>query len=129
MTVILCCQCVYDVVYTSGTYSCCKPFSRSFVIFNIDCDIVPDGLLLTIQELEPFGDFQLFFFFNIYLFIWLCRVLVAARRIFSCGTQALLVATCMRDLNSLSRDRTRAPCIGSAESYPLDHQGSPFPQF
>ena len=29
------------------------------------------------------------------------------------------------DLSSLIRDRTRAPCIGSAESYPLDHQGSP----
>ena len=27
--------------------------------------------------------------------------------------------------SSLTRDRTRAPCIGSTESYPLDHQGSP----
>ena len=27
--------------------------------------------------------------------------------------------------NSLTRDRTWAPCIGSAESQPLDHQGSP----
>ena len=26
---------------------------------------------------------------------------------------------------SLSRDRTQAPCIGSMESYPPDHQGSP----
>ena len=25
-----------------------------------------------------------------------------------------------------TRGRTRAPCIGSAESYPLDHQGSPW---
>ena len=31
--------------------------------------------------------------------------------------------------SSLTRDRSRAPCIGSAESYPLDHQGSPFLQF
>ena len=27
--------------------------------------------------------------------------------------------------SSLSRDQTWVPCIGSAKSYPLDHQGSP----
>ena len=27
--------------------------------------------------------------------------------------------------SSLTRDRTRVPCIGSAQSYPWDHQGSP----
>ena len=27
--------------------------------------------------------------------------------------------------SSLTRDRTQAPCIGSMESYPLCHQGSP----
>ena len=27
--------------------------------------------------------------------------------------------------NSLTRDRTQAPCIGSLESYPLNHQGRP----
>ena len=27
--------------------------------------------------------------------------------------------------SSLTRNRTQAPCIGSMESYPLDHQGSP----
>ena len=36
--------------------------------------------------------------------------------IFPCG---------MQDLSSLTRDQNRAPCIGGAESYPLDHQGSP----
>ena len=30
----------------------------------------------------------------------------------------------MWNLSSLIRDRTQASCIGSAESYPLDHQGS-----
>ena len=35
-----------------------------------------------------------------------------------------LVAPRMWDLISLTRDRTRAPCIGSVESHPLDHQGS-----
>ena len=35
--------------------------------------------------------------------------------------------SCSMHAGSISptRDRTRAPCIGSAESYPLNHQGSP----
>ena len=68
-----------------------------------------------------------FFFLIFNLFIWLCWVLVVALRIFSC---------CMQDLfffggghskllwhvgpSSLTRDWTKAPWIGSAESYPLD---------
>ena len=32
----------------------------------------------------------------------------------------------MQDLSSLSRDQTQAPCSGSPESYPPDHQGSPW---
>ena len=31
----------------------------------------------------------------------------------------------MQDLSSQTRDWTHAPCSGSAESYPLDHQGNP----
>ena len=31
--------------------------------------------------------------------------------------------------SSPTRKRTWAPCIGSAESYPLDHQGSPWAHF
>lgn len=31
----------------------------------------------------------------------------------------------MWDINSLTRDWARAPCIGSSKSYHLDHQGSP----
>ena len=27
--------------------------------------------------------------------------------------------------SSLTRDQTQAPCIGNAESWPLDYQGSP----
>ena len=49
----------------------------------------------------------------------LCRVLVGAYGIFSCGMHA--------GSSSLTRDRTRAPCIGSTESYPLDYQGSRVP--
>ena len=33
------------------------------------------------------------------------------------------------DLSSLTRDRTLVPCIGSAESYPLDHQGNSWAMF
>ena len=31
----------------------------------------------------------------------------------------------MHDLCSLTRDQTRAPCMGSAKSLPLGHRGSP----
>ena len=57
------------------------------------------------------------FFFNIYLFIWLRQVLLAAGGLLSCGMQV--------GSSSLTRDQTRVPCIGSTESYPLRHQGSP----
>ena len=71
----------------------------------------------------------------IYLFR-LCQVLHNLH----CGTWDLfLVAACgplnsgMQTLScgmyagssSPNRDRTWAPCIGSVESYPLDHQGNP----
>ena len=52
---------------------------------------------------------QLFFFF----FFFSCSM-----QTLSCGMHA--------GSSSPTRDPTRAPCIGSAESYPLDHQGSPF---
>ena len=32
----------------------------------------------------------------------------------------------MQDLSSLTREQTQAPCIGSVESQPLDHQASPY---
>ena len=43
---------------------------------------------------------------------------------FSCGMWTL---SCSMRAGSSSptRNQTRAPCIGSAESYPLGHQGSP----
>ena len=50
--------------------------------------------------------------------------LVTARGLLSCVMRTL---TCSTHVGSsfLTRDRTRAPCIGSVESYPLRHQGSP----
>ena len=90
----------------------------------------------------------LFICLFIYLF-WLRWILVAALgifvaafRIFSCGMWAFffLVVACgllscttwtfscsmHEGSSSLTRDQTWAPCIGSSESYPLDHQGSPW---
>ena len=43
--------------------------------------------------------------------------LVAPSGLLSCGMHV--------GSSSLTRDRTQAPCIGSTESYPLHHQGSP----
>ena len=88
------------------------------------------------SELSPVCSF---FFFNIYLLIYL-----AAQGLSSstqdlcchvwplrCRVWALLVAAYRLLLqhtgsSSLTTDRTRAPCTGSTESYPLDHQGSPY---
>ena len=70
--------------------------------------------------------------------LWHADFLVAACRLLSCSMW-ILVVTCrllsciMQTLScgmhagssSLTRDRTQVPCIGSVESYPLDHQGSP----
>ena len=74
--------------------------------------------------------FFLIFHSFIYLF-WLRYVLVAARGIFvaACLIAACGLLSCSMHVgsSSLTRDRTQAPCIGSVESYPLDHQGSPGP--
>ena len=53
------------------------------------------------------------FFFNIYIFLGLCRVLGVAHRIFQLWHV---------DSSSLIRDGTQAPCFRSAESKTLDHQ-------
>ena len=51
------------------------------------------------------------------LFVVACGLLVAA-----CG---LLRCVMHAGSSSPTRNGTRAPCIGSTESYPLDHKGSP----
>ena len=51
-------------------------------------------------------------------------LLVVARELLSCDMQALSCGT-HAGSSSPTRDQTWAPCIRSAESYPLDHQGSP----
>ena len=65
--------------------------------------------------------FNFYLFFKIFIYFYLfrlCRVLVAACLLLSC---IMYVGS-----SSPTRDQTQAPCIGSTESYPLDHQGSPY---
>ena len=98
----LCQHHLLKICYTieSPCHLCWKPFDHGYA-----------GIFLC-----------LFIYLFIYLF-WLCQVLVVAHRI--------LVAACFFSCSmhvgssSLTRDQTRAPCIESTESYPLDHQGSP----
>ena len=65
-----------------------------------------------LSSLHKMKGLTFFFFFN--FFIWLYQVLIAVCRI-------LVVM----GSSSLPRDRTQASCLGSRESQPLDHQGSP----
>ena len=76
---------------------------------------------------------------NIYLFILALPVLSCCMQDLHCSMWDLLVVACgflscgtwalswgmHAGSSSLTRDWTQAPCIGSAECYPLDHQGSP----
>ena len=59
------------------------------------------------------------------------RVLITRKNFFSFLLFFFFFATLhsMWDLSSLTRDWTRAPCTGSAESEPLDRPGSPLPFF
>ena len=72
-----------------------------------------DHVMLVHSSMEGrLGCFQLlaldyFFFFNIYLFMWLRRVLATACGLLSCSSHV--------GSSSLTRDRTRAAGIGSAQ--------------
>ena len=92
---------------------CVCPFRHLFIpsltLFSILC---PE-----ISELYIYIDIFLIF---IYLFIWLHQVLVAAGRVLRCGIRTLSCGMHVGS-SSLSRERTRAPCVGST----LRHQGSP----
>ena len=62
-----------------------------------------------------------------YIFTWLHQILVTAWEIFTlhCGIQDLQLQHV--GSSSQTMDRTQAPCLGSLESYLLDHQGNPPP--
>ena len=60
-----------------------------------------------------------FFFFSIFIYL--------ATLGLSCGVRALQFLHVAS--SSLTRDQTQAPCTGSAQSQPLDHEGSPQAQF
>ena len=103
-----------------GTGICGKyePRTRMFELKH--CPKLTSAIsLLRFWFLKTHIPLWLFFFF-----FWLHWVLVAARRLLSCGMRTLSCSMHVGS-SSLIRDRTRAPCIGSAESYPLHHQGSP----
>ena len=82
--------------------------------------------------------FKIYFLF-LFLFILSVPGLSCCVQDLRCGMQDLLVAaggllscsmwtlSCGMHVgsSSLTRDQTQAPCIGSVESYPLDHQGNP----
>ena len=66
-----------------------------------------------------------FIFFIKKLFIWLCWVLVEIHRIFDLLCSMWDPSFWHVGSSSYTRDGTWATCIGSAESWPLDHRGSP----
>ena len=69
----------------------------------------------------------LFFFFLIkksFCFYFGCGGLHGGVQASLATTQGLSVMHCIWDLNSLTRDQTCIPCIGSMDSQPPDYQGS-----
>ena len=65
---------------------------------------------------QQYGHFVFVFCFYYYLFIYLAVPgLIAASRLLSWGTRTLSCGMRVGS-SSLTRDRTRAPCIGSVES-------------
>ena len=79
-----------------------------------------------------FGFLLLLLFLNIYLLIFAVPGLSCGVRdlffFFNCSMRTLSCSM-HAGYSSPTRDQTRAPCIGSTESYPLDHQGSPYVLF
>ena len=91
--------------------------------------VLETGLSSNPSALQCVEIIWIMIFFSINLRMYAC---MHAAPGLSCGMWNLRCS--MRTLScsmhvgssSLTRDRTLAPCIGSAKSYPLDHQGSPW---
>ena len=84
---------------------------------------LPPQAIATITIVSHVPDVAMMVSFSFYLFIYLgCS-----------GSQLRHMRSLLQQVgvhthvvsSSPTRDRTQAPCIGSTESYPLDHQGSP----
>ena len=89
---------------------------------QFDCKIHPlkqrlfDPVVLRIKSLSFHTQFIHLFKKN-YLSIWLQWVLVVACKLLAVGSSSLI------------RGQTWAPCMGSTESEPLDHEESPYIHF
>ena len=66
------------------------------------------------------------FFIFIYLFILAAPGLSCSMQDLSVAACRLLSCSMYAGSSSPTMYRSQAPCIGSVESYPLDHQGSPY---
>ena len=94
------CVCVYIYTHTPYIFLNHSSVDGHLVCFHV----------FVFERLDFFKKFSLF-----YVFIWLCRVLVAARGLLSCGMQTLSCGVRVGS-SSPTSDRTRAPCVGSVES-------------
>ena len=92
--------------------TCCVHFLTFTFVPQYNQGILPHRK----TECDP-----IYFLKNIYVLIWLSRVLVAAGRIFSCS-RWYLDPGLVQGLNL-------GPCLGNTESQPLKHQESPSTPF
>ena len=88
--------------------------SRFFVLFLHACcwgEWISVRSLVSVEDGWCLTYYFFFFFFRIFIYFWLCRVLVAACRLFCCGTSAQLPHS-IWDHSSWARDWTRVLCVG-----------------
>ena len=107
-----------------GRFLTTVPPGKSLDLFF--CELPVQVFCLVIIRLS----FTFFFLIFTYLFIQAAPGLSCGTQELCCGMQTSQLQHVVSQLqhagsSSLTRDQTRVPYIGSAESYPLDHQGSP----
>ena len=105
------------------TMSCCMGYFICFNLAYIKFAYVfnpQNNPLRLVPFLFPFSSLSL----SLYAYLLLAAPdLRCSMQIFMCDTQTLSCG--LWDLVPLTRGQTWTPCIGSMESWPLDHQGSP----
>ena len=114
-------QLISSICGKAPSQSTCSLVKFPFLLSLFQCSLFcPVGLFV-----YPCTNTTVFFYYlKKYLFICLYWILVAAhRRIFNCTIEHL-VSTC--GIQFPDQGLNQAPCIGSMQSQPLDHQGSPY---